>query len=172
MTTTNKNNFIRWFKDTIESLYENKHAGFALLMLSLPLLERYLRSKSGINENPLTDPFYDELRTVFPVLKGKDIAEKFWHVYRNGILHQATLSQQNRNGTKMPDGWLSDNSKDVEIDSNSDFRVNPVKFAKHVMDVIDKDFSNYEAISSSNHPLARTRKTSDGYDGTCGGNST
>ena len=169
--TTNKDNFNLWFRTIIESLYKNKHAGFPILMLTFPLLERYLRSKSGVNEGNLKPSFYDELRTLFPILKDNSIAEQFWQVYRNGILHQATLSQQDRKNIKMPDGWLSGDKKDIEIDAGNAFWVNPVEFAKHVMNSIDKDFSYFEAASSFGHPLSTTKKAPDGSNGTsgCGG---
>ena len=46
----NYENFIRWFKEPLSSLYKNPHAGFAIVILSLPILERYLREKSGVCE--------------------------------------------------------------------------------------------------------------------------
>jgi hypothetical protein len=168
--TANKDNFKLWFCEIIEALYEKEHAGFPLLMLTFPLLERYIRSKSATNEaGALKEPFFNELRKLFPVLKDNDMARKFWHVYRNGILHQATLSQRkSRKDIQMPGGWLSGIRKDVEIDSNGAFWVNPVEFAKHVINVIDKDFSNFEATSFSDHPLATAQKAPDGSHGTSG----
>jgi len=161
-----KEHFRLWFRDIIESLYHNKNAGFVLLMITFPLLERYLRSKSGINEGILDDRFYSELRILFPVLKANDIAKIFWQVYRNGVLHQDTLSQRDIKGNLMPCAWLSGNCKDVEIDSSDAFHVNPVEFAKRVIDVIEKDFSNFEAANSLYHPLPIVKKMPNGFDGT------
>lgn len=45
-------NFIRWFKNPIRELQTNVDAGFIVVMVSLPLLERYLREKTGISEKP------------------------------------------------------------------------------------------------------------------------
>jgi hypothetical protein len=168
---TNKENFKLWFCNVIESLYGNKNAGFSILMLTFPLLERYLRSKSNTPENSvLGPPFYDELVKLFPVLKDNVdniTAKNFWQVYRNGILHQATLSQRDNKGIKMPDGWLSGEKKDIEIDQGA-FWVNPVEFTRRVIDIIDKDFSNFEAPGSSSHPLAIEQSSSDGFYGTSG----
>jgi hypothetical protein len=165
----NRENFKLWFREIIEDLYKKENAGFPILMITFPLLERYIRSKSGVNEDPtLGDTFYNELVKLFPVLKDKDIAKKFWHVYRNGILHQATLSQRTGKGIQMPDGWLSGVKKVVEIDSSGAFWVNPVEFAKHIIDVIDKDFSNFEAKSFLDHPLSTARLMADGYYSTSG----
>ena len=51
----NHNNFVRWFEEPLSNLYKNPHAGFAILILSLPILERYLREKSGVCEQPNLD---------------------------------------------------------------------------------------------------------------------
>jgi hypothetical protein len=52
-------NFVRWFKEPLRRLYKDPHAGFAIVMLSLPILERYLREKSGVREQPnLDDRFH------------------------------------------------------------------------------------------------------------------
>lgn len=165
-----KDNFILWFRNIIEALYPNEDAGFSLLMLTFPLLERYLRSKSNTSpSDPLGDSFYNELVKLFTALRGNGFAKKFWQVYRNGILHQATLSQQNKKGIKMPNGWLSGEKRDIEIDSSDAFWVNPVEFAKHVMDAIDKDFSYFEAQNTAeHHPLAIAQTASDGSHGTSG----
>jgi hypothetical protein len=43
---TNKEDFLKWRKQPLEQLYSNPDAGFAIMVISLPLLERYLRQKS------------------------------------------------------------------------------------------------------------------------------
>jgi len=167
---THKDNFNLWFREIIESLYKNEDAGFPLLMLTFPLLERYLRKKSNTSESSsVGDPFYDELLNFFPILNNRVNAKKFWQVYRNGILHQATLSQRDRKGINMPDGWLSgDEKEDVHIDSSGAFWVNPVYFASHVINAIDKDFLNFEARSNSDHRLATVITATDGSHSTSG----
>jgi hypothetical protein len=40
-------NFQAWYVNILESLYDNRAAGIAVLMISTPLLERYLRQKNG-----------------------------------------------------------------------------------------------------------------------------
>lgn len=163
---TNKKNFELWFCEILKPLYGNVNAGFPVLMITLPLLERYLRLESGTNEGDLKDRFYESLRKLFPVLKDNVVARKFWDVYRNELLHQATLPRQERNGIRVQAGWLSDKGKDLEIDENNDFWVNPVKFSERVIGVIDKDFQTYEANGLSG--LAEVRTTPDGFNSTCG----
>jgi len=168
---TQKENFKKWFRDIIENLYKYEHGGFVLLMIAFPLLERYLRSKSGTDEDKkLGEDFYRELVKLFPVLKDNDCAKNFWQVYRNGILHQATLSEQSRKGIRMPDGWLSGETNDIKIDPQNAFRVNPVKFAKRVIDIIDNDFSTYEALSLRASGLPKVQIMSSGSYGTSGSN--
>jgi len=54
-------NFKSWFLDVLGDLYKNGEAGFVILMIAFPLLERYLREKSRVHEGrKLTEAFYDE----------------------------------------------------------------------------------------------------------------
>jgi len=148
-----KKNFEFWYKAILEGLYSNSNAGFVILMVAFPLLERYLREKSGVHDGKLNDIFHNKLASVFPELKSQKDARHFWHVYRNGLLHQVTFSQKNRQGIKMPDGWVSNDGAAVSLDSNSDFWVHPSNFAKRVIDTIEKDFATFEAQHSSGYPL-------------------
>jgi len=152
-------NFKCWYSDILTGLYTNPHAGFVILMITIPLLERYLREKSSVHEGELTDPFYVELRRVFPTLPDISVAKQFYHVYRNGLLHQVTLSQKNRKGVQMPDGWVSRHSQVIEIDSSGDFSVHPVEFAKTVIKTIEDDFTAFEGKHSVNHPLSVPHST-------------
>ena len=69
MQNDNQANFKSWFVDVLEPLYRKREAGFVVLIVSLGLLERYLREKSGVHEANLDDRFYDELRKVLPALQ-------------------------------------------------------------------------------------------------------
>jgi hypothetical protein len=44
---SDRKNFHAWYVKTLESLYPERNAGIAILMISTPLLERYLRQKNG-----------------------------------------------------------------------------------------------------------------------------
>src|SRR5262245_31793538 len=115
-------NFKRWFSSIVADLYNNEHAGFAILMIIIPVLERYLREKSGVHEERLDSGFYSELRGVFPTLSDNEMADEFWHVYRNGLLHQVTPSQQNWNGDPMPRAWVSrGDPQAIKVDQSGDF---------------------------------------------------
>ena len=46
--TSNIENFKSWYVQVLEMLYEHRDAGIAVLMISLPLLERYIRRKHNL----------------------------------------------------------------------------------------------------------------------------
>ena len=147
-------NFKCWHKEVLESLYSNENAGFVLLIATFPLLERYLREKSGAHENKTLPPaFYAELRKILPALPDDDVADQFWHVYRNGLLHQVTLSMGKRKSIKPPIGWLGSKAEILTLDPSGNFWVHPVKFARKVIKVIEADFATFEGTHSTNHPL-------------------
>ena len=155
MMNTNRDNFRTWYSQMLDRLYSDQNAGFVILMISFPLLERYLREKSGVHENALNDSFYTELQRIFPVLTNKNVAKQFWQVYRNGLLHQVTLSLKNKKGIQMPTGWLHQNIDLLKIDDSGDFWIHPAKFAKNVIEIIENDFDTFEGQHSNNHPLPR-----------------
>lgn len=148
-------NFRAWYSRILEGLYSIQDAGFPILMISFPLLERYLREKSGVHEGNLNDSFYSELQKIFPTLTNLDLAKQFWHVYRNGLLHQVTLSRQDRKGIQMPIGWLHKDSDILIIDAGGNFKVHPVKLSKKVIEVIENDFATFEGQNSPHHPLPK-----------------
>jgi hypothetical protein len=149
-----RQNYVRWFQDVVRTMYSQGDSGFAILMISIPLLERYLRQKSGTYESlRLESPFYAELSRVFPSLSSELHAKEFWHVFRNGLLHQATLSRATARGVQMPAGVLSADAPAVGLDQAGTYLVNPRKFADRVFEVIDGDFAVFEATGSANHPL-------------------
>ncbi len=86
-------NFERWIKRPIELLLNEEHGRFALMMITLPLLERLLRGRARIGDSPvLPDGFHEETRKVFPALTSLEESRLFWRMYRHGIVHQATSS--------------------------------------------------------------------------------
>jgi hypothetical protein len=150
---TPRENFESWFVNVLDSLYPRREAGFVILMTALPLLERYLRQRAGLPAEGVTinNPrFYDELRTIFPVLRDRNQAQHFWKVYRNGLLHQGTFSQQS-----VISGLAShDIAESICIDQNGNFCVHPVLFAKRVLEQIANDFSTFEGASTAAPPLS------------------
>src|SRR3990172_4885289 len=88
-----RTNFVAWYQATLDLLYPHRDAGFAILLIAFPLLERYLRQKTGLtSDQNLSNAFFDELTQLFPTLKSNATARNFWQIYRNGLLHEITLS--------------------------------------------------------------------------------
>ena len=147
---TNQENFRAWYVDILAKLYPYREAGFAIMMIALPLLERYLRQKVGLAvQARLNDPFYDELIHLFPELIDPSTARQFWQVYRHGLLHEVTLSRQNRSGNQMPVGSLTHDIPGILREANGNISVNPVDFAKRVVQIIEDDFAKYEGTASA-----------------------
>jgi hypothetical protein len=153
MLDSAQQNFKEWFIDVLKILSATPGSGFSILMVSMPLLERYLREMSGRHEEKLRDPFYSEMLRVFPELLNEKAAEDFWQVYRNGLLHQVALSLQNSRGEIMPLSGLRDGNGPIEFTPEGYFWVNPASFSERVVDVIQGDFSTFLGEHSPYHPL-------------------
>ena len=152
-------NFKAWYKDILEELYPNRNSGFAILMIAFPLLERYLRHKNGLgHKDNLNDGCMDEFRKLFPILPNNEAAWKFWHVFRNGVLHQVTLSREHKSGSTMPDGWLShDINSAIKIESDESFLIHPVLFTKHIVEMIENNFGIFEKVSAASAKLPKVK---------------
>jgi hypothetical protein len=148
-------NFKAWYVDVLHGLYKIEGAGIPVLMISMPLLERYLRQKNRIAPaDALTDASMRDLCVMFPALPSVDIARQFWNVYRHGFLHQATLSTVSHRGANLPVGWLTYNrSAAVSIESNGSFCVEPRLFAQTVVAAIQADFPTFAGVAAGAPPL-------------------
>ena len=165
---TDLQNFNLWYKRIIEDLYKDSDAGFPILMITFPLLERYLREKSGSYEKyKVNNKFHDGLLKIFPELNSTDNSKKFWKIYRHGILHQATLSETD----KTIQGCLTSKYGCLHVDRVGTIDViyiNPVDFAKKVITAIENDFDTFIAASSANHMLSVIYKLPGGDAGPSG----
>src|SRR5882672_9726649 len=139
----NIDNYRSWFKEPIERLYADGHGGFAVLILTIPLLERYLREKSGVHEGDLNTRFYDEFLKLFPKLGTRDVAKEFWQVYRNGLLHQVTMSKAYRSGINVRPGWITAQSDAITVDAGG-FLCDPRGFAVTVLAAVEANFATFE----------------------------
>ena len=137
-------NFTKWFKNPIKELQKNVNAGFIVVTVSLPLLERYLRQKTGIFEaGNLDDRFCNEFLNLFPSPGDIKTVRAFWEIYRHGLLHQAALKTK----TGIIEAGLHNAAQDLEIAYNQKgwvFTVSPVKFSDKVIETIDNDFPTFE----------------------------
>jgi hypothetical protein len=148
--STHHENFESWFRKPLELLFPDRDSGFAILLIAFPLLERYLRQKTGLTpDQNLSDAFFDELLKLFPILGSRVTATQFWKIYRNGLLHVITLSRQTRGGTQLPVGWLSHDKPLISIETDGSIWINPVDFARRVVEVIESDFATFEGTASA-----------------------
>ncbi len=58
-------NFKSWFGDVLAMLFPHRHAGLAILLITFPLLERYLRQRAQIPWTTTTGPFAKDLVILF-----------------------------------------------------------------------------------------------------------
>lgn len=153
-------NFKAWFADVLTSLYPNRDAGIAVLTLSLPLAERYLRQKNRVGpEEALTDACMTSLIAVLPALRDVATARQFWAVYRHGFLHQATLSAVARGGASCRVGWLThDTAEPFEIRPDGSFLVHPVLLSQQIVRAIEADFAVFAGTAAGAPPLARVER--------------
>ena len=64
---TSQAEFQKWFVDSLAPLRSNGDAGFVFVLTAFPLLERYLRRKSGCPDGQsLTPAFFTNLGLTFP----------------------------------------------------------------------------------------------------------
>lgn len=158
--STHRENFESWYKKVLESLYPHRDAGFAILLIVFPLLERYLRLKTGLtSDQNLSDAFFDELARLFPELGTRSTARNFWHIYRNGLLHELTLSRQARSGALMPTGSLSHDKPMISIEPDGRMWLHPKEFAQRVVTTIESDFTTFQGVltSSSRLPTVKAK---------------
>lgn len=151
--------FTQRFREPIEILIDKEHTGFALMMITLPLLERLLRGRCNIRDRNLSSAFYGELHKVFPALGDGEGAGAFWQAFRNGILHQATFSLKSREVqfsgcvgfTALPPG-----TPIVLRRSTGHFfcLVDPVAFARSVLDEVENDLQTFQDAEPDMHPIA------------------
>jgi len=171
LTEADRETFRQRFKEPIELLITRKHSGFALMMITLPLLERFLRGRAHLKDDWLTEPFYAELLDVFPALEDVKGAKAFWQSFRHGILHQATFSLK-RPGHKEQDfsgiiGFeqLSGPAVALRRSDNPEHivcMVDPVAFAREVLAEVESDLETFANAEPDRHPIAFVENLSGG----------
>jgi hypothetical protein len=133
----------------------NPDGAFAVMMLTLPLAERYFREKVGIGDATLNSAFHLEFANAFNI--NEQISRDFWQVYRNGLMHQATLSKVNRNGITMPRGLMTLKTAatphSINFDSTTnEFAVLPKELSEEVIKIIRNDFLTFESQGNVRNP--------------------
>lgn len=146
---TNRDRFQYWYAEPIEILLKNEHAGFAVMTLTLPILERYLRHKLNIPSAKLTPDFHAEIDRLIPEFKKVPTSE-FWSNYRNGLLHQATVQGHYT--------FLKDDGPIVSY-WNGRFGVSPTKFARRVLSIVSADIDTFFDADGDKPQIATVQET-------------
>jgi hypothetical protein len=131
---TNRENFRVWFAHYIRSLAGERNAGFLIVLVSFPLLERYLRQLT--NAEPKSPKFIAGVLKVLPELGTVSAAQTFWTTYRHGLLHNVTMSSETHG--------LTHDSPIVDIQPSGKIWLNPVLFSQRVLSTIESDFATFE----------------------------
>lgn len=141
-------NFQSWYVSVLDSLYPIRNAGIATLLISFPLLERYLRQRSALTDRDAIDArCWPALVDVFSELRDVDHAARFWKVFRNGLLHQLTPSAATRKGAKLPHGWLTHEvTEPITVEGDGSFIVHPKLFSQRVVGKILSDFATFAGV--------------------------
>lgn len=81
----------KWFYAPIEE--QGQHRGFTILLLIIPIYERYLRYICNNYDGNFSkgSPTVNEIMGDFGV--NEELAFQFWQIMRNGLLHRGTPKQ-------------------------------------------------------------------------------
>ena len=170
ITEADRETFRRRFKEPVELLITRKHSGFALMMITLPLLERFLRGRSHLKDAVrLTELFHTEFLKIFPALRDVNGAKAFWQCFRHGILHQATFSLKRADGAGFSGvvGFEELSGPAVAIQRSGDPEhivciVDPVAFARTVLAEVESDLETFQTADPDEHPIVIAGDLSDG----------
>jgi hypothetical protein len=156
-------NFRSWYSDILRDLSRQENAGLAMLMIAFPLLERYLREKSGAQENNHPpEAFFVELRKIFPVLSDNSIARKFWADFRQGLLREVTLTQQ----PSELGASSHQTAALLTVDAAAGrFELCPALFVGKVIETIEADFRTFEGKDGLYHSPAKVHVSNIGVSG-------
>lgn len=148
-TPSDRENFELWVGGPLETILAHPHAGFIVAMVAFPVLERYLRGKSGAA--PDEPAFQAALVEVIPELRSTQAAGTFWSMFRHSLLHYA--------GFQRPNYGFASSAELVSVSASGEVWMNPQLFGERVLKTVRADFPAYERGKVS---LPRVRPMDDG----------
>ena len=144
--------YSRWYRSILEKLFPDRDAGYAILLITFPLLERYVfgvtKGSTAAGFGPLEKKvvlhiFKEELKTI-------DNVGEFWTACRHGLLHQVVPLLTTRSGDPLPDVILTHDIKvPISIEKDGSIVLQPVLFATKVLAAIEEDFNSFSGESGS-----------------------
>ena len=169
ITEAERESFRQQFKEPIELLIARKQSEFALMMITLPLVERLLRGRFQLKDGSLSEPFYAGLCQLFPELREVKQARAFWQCFRHGILHPASFSLKRADRADFSGviglGELPVGSVAIHLAEQFEHivcTVDPVAFAKTVLAEVERDLQTFYAADPEKHPIALNGNLSGG----------
>jgi hypothetical protein len=162
-------NFKSWFEDVLRDLYPRHEAGLAILLISFPILERYLRQMANIslNHKVTKEAGMKELLKLLPELNSTKDARKFWNIYRNGLLHTLTF-REDYSGVPFRSGGASHDISDILTKKGKDYWIHPVKFARHIVSAVESNFKTFQGDPNAKSSLPKIVPLEDSTAGTNG----
>ncbi len=143
-----KDQLIKWFFQPLGEL--KGHQAFVAMILSLLLVEKWLRVSMGHGEQSFSEnsPPIRDFAAVFGI--DPDLAYRFWSDWRNGLLHRGMPK------TEQFDGYMisGDYGFAVALDGKV-VKVNPWRFRDRVLEIVGADRGVWKDAEA---PLAKEFK--------------
>lgn len=135
----------KWYLRPLLGL-TSPHDGFAILTLSFPLLERYLRSDLELTDQEKFSEGHQAFKTLAEVFScTPKEAYLFWQNYRNGLLHRAT--QTDKSGMYCA---LTREGQSCVWSDGDQLWVNPINIRGKVIELVKSS----KLWTDPEHPIA------------------
>lgn len=140
-----RNQFSRWYEAVLKRMYGNRDNGFAIMLITIPILERYVRCKNNLERNSTIGSVgLTELLQIFPEAESTETIGAVWDATRNGLLHQLTFFTEKRSKTQLPIVRLTHDTRvAIRLEDDRSISINPVHFSRRVVRVVKGDFATF-----------------------------
>ncbi|MDM7912275.1 MAG: hypothetical protein QUS09_04185, partial [Methanotrichaceae archaeon] len=137
--------FKRWYADILEKMYPDRDAGFAIMLITIPILERYIRCKFNLPRGGnIREKGKKAIYQVFPELGSLEAIGNLWDALRNGLLHQLTFFSETLANDQLPIVRLThDTSVAIRCEDDKSISVHPVFFAERAIQLVMEDFATF-----------------------------
>jgi hypothetical protein len=141
--------FKRWYADILEKMYPDRDAGFAIMLITIPILERYIRCKLDLPRGgSIGDEGINAIGQIFPEPGSSEVIESVWDATRNGLLHQLTFFSETRSKAQLPVVRLThDTLVAIRCEDDRSISINPEHFSKRVISQVLGDFNTFSRYS-------------------------
>lgn len=139
--------FRRWYIDVLERLYPERDSGFAIMLITIPILERYIRCKLRIPRGgSIGEKGIQAICQLFPEPESTAAIKSVWECARHGLLHQLTFFSETRSNVQLPVVRLThDILVAMRIEDDDSISIHPVYFSKRVVRAVLEDFATFSS---------------------------